>query len=98
MLQQTSVNIASIRTSRAGSHACEGPTSSSTATMPPRAAVQTTLDTVFAVKQKRSAAEVAAASGGTPMNKRRKVSKGYTFPRRSLVEVTDSCNALIVRR
>jgi len=54
-------------------------------TMPPRPAVQTTLDAVFGVKSKRVDAEVAAASGSTPAKKRRKVSERYFPPRRSFV-------------
>ena len=46
-------------------------------TMPPRPAVQSTLDAAFSVKSKRSIAEVVAASGSTPAKKRRKVSERY---------------------
>lgn len=45
--------------------------------MPPRAAVQTTLDAAFGVRPKRGVAEVIAASGSTPAKKRRKVSERY---------------------
>lgn len=43
--------------------------------MPPRTAVQTTLDAVFSVKRKRTAAGVASASTSVPAEKRRKVSQ-----------------------
>jgi hypothetical protein len=43
--------------------------------MPPRAKLQTTLDTAFGVKLKRSAPEVVAATGSVPAKKRRKVSE-----------------------
>lgn len=46
-------------------------------TMPPRVTAQTTLDAVFNVKPKRRAAEIAAASGSIPAEKRRKVSERY---------------------
>ena len=71
-----------------------------TTTMPPRAVMQTTLDAVFSVKSKRSAAEIAAAAGSTPAKKRRKVSERY--PRgvhsSTLSTTTDSCDAPIVKR
>lgn len=97
-LRQTSINNASIRISRAGSHMRVPRTQAPSVTMPPRAAVQTTLDAVFGVKLKRSAAEVAAASDSTPAKKRRKVSERCISPRRSLLQASDSCNAPIVRR
>jgi len=58
---------------------------SPTTTMPPRPAVQTTLDAVFGVKTKRSAAEIVAASDSTHAKKRRKVSERYPSLRRSFV-------------